>query len=191
MWVRVDDELPTHHKVYIAGRQLGAHGTGRVLALWVESLCWTSKHKKEGFLPRKVVEAFRHDRKPLQVAEALEHAGIWEAVEGGWRIHDWAEYQFNADKRAELAQIRADAGRRGAQARWQNGKKMAKHAPVPIPIDLKDQDLSRAREQPSVPIPGKGKHQPRTKGAWSCPHDTMCRNYTACQARIFTRKVTP
>ena len=187
MWVKVDDELPTHHKVYIAGRQLGVRGTGRVLAVWLEALCWTNKHHKDGFLPTAVVAALQHDRQPLHVAAALQHAGIWEPVEGGWRIHDWAQYQLDGSKRAELAQIRADAGRRGAQARWQNGKKMAKNAPVPVPFASKEAKRSRAREQPLPPVvgvTGKSKYQPSTKGAWSCPHTPPCgRSTTKCIAQ--------
>jgi hypothetical protein len=46
--------------------------------------------------------------------------------------------------------------------------------------------VPRAREQPLPPSrggQGKPKHQPRTTGAWSCPHAPTCSSYTACIKR--------
>ena len=209
MWVRLDDALTGHPKVFIAGAALGPQGTGRVLAVCVEALCWTNKYRTKGFLPRAVVEAFQHDRHPIEVAAALVTARLWEpcADGDGWQIHDYPEYQPDAATLPDIAQARSAAGRRGAAARWQpdgkpdgkhgkpmanvNGKPMANamanawqtDAPVPDP-DPQDQDLSRAGEQPLPPVvrvTTKGKYQPSTKGAWSCAHIPPCRSTIKCR----------
>jgi len=202
MWVRLDDEFPVHHKITIAGRHIGRQATGRVLAVFVEGLCWSNKHHTEGFLPAAVVGSFRHDRDPLRVAAALVWARFWEPADGGWCIHNWGKYQLDAAKRAAISKARAAAGKKGAESRW-NGQKngnhskiMAKNAPVPVPLASKEARKRRARETVRAesvsgeqPLPpsgggqGKPKHQPKTTGAWKCPHIPMCASYPACIKR--------
>lgn len=196
MWVKLDDNLPAHHKLAIAGRQIGRQATGRVLAVFVEALCWTNRHMTNGFLPSDVVETFRHDRQPLAVAAAMVHATLFEAESGGFRIHDWHKYQLDTSARDAIARARSAAGKRGAESRWngqKNGKtwqtdskRMAKNAPVPVPFASKEaKSTVRARAAASIPSSGsKPKHQPKTDGAWSCPHAPGCRSYTACLARV-------
>lgn len=199
MWVKLDDEFPGHHKLTIAGRHIGRQATGRALAVFVEGLCWSNKHRTEGFLPADVVGTFQHDRDPFQVAAALVWARFWEPTEGGWRIHNWAKYQLDEARRAAIAQARSDAGKRGAESRW-NGRKngnhskvmandskgMAKNAPVPVPFASKEaKGTVRARTTASAPLSGgsKPKHQPKTDGAWRCPHIPLCPSYGACIKR--------
>jgi hypothetical protein len=193
MWVRLDDNLPAHHKLAVAGQQIGRAATGRILAIFVEALCWTNKHNTDGFLPADVVPTFRHDRKPLVVAEAMVRARLWESTEGGWRIHDWGKYQLDAHTRETIAKARSEAGRKGAESRWKNGnhgkphgKRMAKNAPVPVPFASKEaKSTVRARATALPPSSGgKPKHQPKTTGAWSCPHTPQCESYDACIARV-------
>jgi len=177
MWVKVDDAFPEHRKVFVAARQLGPYATGRVLAVWLEAICWVNRQETDGIVPLEVVRTFRHDRDPLDVAGALVYAGLWNPCEGGWEIHDYHDYQFDGAKRANLSEVRAAAGRRGAMAKWQtDGKPMANGCPVPVPVPKdQDQELSYAREQPPVSVVRvKGKYQPNTKGAWTCPHDPPC-----------------
>jgi len=199
MWVKLDDEFPVHHKLTIAGRHIGRQATGRVLAVFVEGLCWSNKHHTEGFLPAAVVGSFRHDRDPLQVAAALVWARFWEPADGGWRIHNWGKYQLDEARRAAISQARSSAGKKGAESRWHgqkngnHGKSMTNNAPVPVPVPFASNEAkTRARElraesvsgaQP-LPPPSRDREtpspQPKTFSAFRCPHDPMCESYTAC-----------
>jgi len=128
MWAKVDDHLDEHKKVFIAGARLGRQQTGRVLAVWLEGRLWTNRMNTQGFIPLDAVVGFRHDREPLKVAEALAGAitdderrawniasvhCLWEKVEGGFLIHDDAEYRPKRATTDELREARREAGRRG------------------------------------------------------------------------------
>jgi len=196
MWVKVDDDFTGHPKIFRAGAVLGGdRATGRVLAVWLEGMCWANHYLTGGRLLATAVLVFQHDRDPAAVATALEKAGLWDVADGGWQIHDYDKYQLNGPTRGAKRQVRVNAGRRGGLAKaskraskplandvangWQNP------SPDPDP-DPKDQELSRAREQPLPPpsrVGGKPKHQPKTDGAWSCPHIPQCPSYDACITR--------
>jgi hypothetical protein len=216
MWVKVDDGFTGHPKVFSAGRTLGSRGTGRALAVWLEGICWSNRYATDGFLPTDVVQVFQHDADPVLVAAALVTARLWEVCDGGWRIHDFAKYQFTAAQRAALAEARIESGRRGglatqaqakakdkangaadALANAQGGalaKPQAKSTPVPDPDPFASNEAkqTRARELRAESVSGaqprppsgragwKPQHQPKTSGAFRCPHDPMCESYTAC-----------
>lgn len=115
MWVKIDDEFCESRKVFIAAGHLGGSGaSGRVIALYLEGLCWANRKHTDGVLLRDEVRAFRHDRRPLAVAAALEAGGLWEPCDQGWRIHDYHDYQPTAEQRSALSEARSAAGRRGA-----------------------------------------------------------------------------
>jgi hypothetical protein len=58
-------------------------------------------------------------------------AGLWEQADGGWIIHDFSDYLPSPELRTK----RAEAGRRGAEARW---AKVA--AQVPDEYETPDDD---------------------------------------------------
>jgi len=89
-WLKVDDEFPMHEKVTAL-----AEGPcrGDAIALWTCAGCWSSRALKEGFVSNGVVRTFAFH--PDAAAE-LVRVGLWEAVEGGYQFHDWADYQPSA-----------------------------------------------------------------------------------------------
>lgn len=125
-WLKVDDQLWSHPK--FAGLSDAAQ------ALWLRAGTWSSAHLTGGFVAESVVRSLLRGR-PAVVRELVdaptghEH-GLWEAVEGGYRFHDWDVYQPDAevekDRRAEVSRVRSEAGKRGAQARWGDGKRDGK-----------------------------------------------------------------
>lgn len=129
MWVKIDDEFCESRKVFAAAGHLGGAGaSGRVIAVYLEGLCWANRKHTDGVLLLDEVRAFRHDRRPLAVAAALEAAGLWEPCDQGWRIHDYHEYQPTAEQRSALSEARAAAGRRGAAVtnqKRQTGRQIA------------------------------------------------------------------
>jgi hypothetical protein len=106
MWVKVDDSFVEHPKVIAAGRHLGVHGLGRVVAVWLEALCYTARNLTDGLVPGLVARKFISDRRPLDVLEvmALPDVRLMTKEPAGFRFHDFTHYQPSAatikDKRA-------------------------------------------------------------------------------------------
>jgi hypothetical protein len=153
MWVKVDDDFTGHPKIFRAGAVLGGdRATGRVLAVWLEGMCWANHYLTGGRLLATAVLVFQHDRDPAAVAAALEKAGLWDVADGGWQIHDYDKYQLNGPTRGAKRQVRVDAGRRGglAKASKRSSKPLANDvangwqnpSPDPDP-DPKDQDQNK------------------------------------------------
>lgn len=155
MWARVDDMWWSHPKVL--GLSLAARG------LWVTALSWSCGQRRD-FVPEAFVGMLTGE---ASVTDELVRVGLWREAEGGWLIHDWATYQD-----LSLSEKRADAGRRGAQKRWQtgedpppettsdlgepapspDGKPMANKVAMPVAIDSKGYGKGDGR-YPSHPIP--------------------------------------
>jgi hypothetical protein len=123
MWSKLDDGLLDHRKVFLAGDALGRNGPGLVIGMYAIALMWTNKQLTDGFLPMGVVRTLGHFDKPLAVAEALVAAGLFETAAGGYRIHDFHDYNPAAveakSHRQHVSAARAKAGINGARARWQ------------------------------------------------------------------------
>lgn len=103
MWVKVDDQFPEHPKVMRAARDLGTQGAGRVLAVWMVGLCYSNRTLSDGYLPEAIVKSWTlYDRRPLDVAFAMCEAGLLDRAPGGYRFHDYADYQpLAADVKAK------------------------------------------------------------------------------------------
>jgi hypothetical protein len=113
-WVRLDDGFASHPKVLAAGL-LG-------MGLHVAGLCYANRHLTDGFIADNAVEtlgrftvelpgAKRRRLDPEFVAGQLVAAGLWERVEGGYRIHDYLVFQ---PSRADVERDREIARRRTA-----------------------------------------------------------------------------
>ena len=98
VWTKLDDALLDHRKVFDAGDRLGKDGPALAIGLYVIGLLWANKQLSDGFLPTAVVKRFRHVDRPLAVAAALAEAHLWEEVEGGYRIHDYHEWNYSAEQ---------------------------------------------------------------------------------------------
>ena len=118
-WAKVGDEWWCHPKVM--GLPLAPRG------LWVSALSWSCAQRKDivptGFLA--LVGGTVDD------AAALVDAGLWVPVEGGWRIHDWSEYQS-----ATVSERRAEAGRKGGQRSGAARRERAKQTEPETGADL-------------------------------------------------------
>jgi len=106
-WVRTDDAAPDHPKL------VGLDDTA--IAMWWRGLCYASRYRTDGAIPRGALARLTRDRKPETVAARLTAAGLWEATKGGYTVHDFLEYNLSAAEQEERARARAEAGRRGGQ----------------------------------------------------------------------------
>lgn len=142
MWVKVDDCFPDHPKVAEAGRHLGRHGIGRVLALWLYGLAYCNRNETNGIVPVSVLRAWTFvDRKPLDVATVMAlpmpdgKSGLLERHADRYVFHDYLDFQPGSD---ELKAKRA-ADRKRKQSRWNPSGIRAESAgipdgPIPIPV---------------------------------------------------------
>lgn len=152
--MKLDDGFGEHPKI--------AQLSDSALALWVTGLAYCNRNLTDGFIPRMVgLGQLRYcEGNALPFIKELEEAGLWAAVDGGWQVHDYLEFQPSRDEvraeRLELSEKRAAAGRKGAMKRWgespgqdsKNGKRDSKPVatgrqtgwqtddPVPVPVPV-------------------------------------------------------
>lgn len=124
-WVKVDDQMPRHPKLLSLGRdRLICQG------VWLDGMCYASGYLTDGFIPAAVLE-----RGCQRYADRLVEVGLWERVEGGYRIHDYHDYQ---PTRAVVTESRRKAAER--QSRHRNTvshdatvASVTEPRPVPVP----------------------------------------------------------
>jgi hypothetical protein len=170
-WVKIDEVFPRHPKVV----QVGPLG----IALQVAALCYCNHYLTDGFVPFRAVRGlldfnrigidassdsakFEHWQEigGLNIAADLVEVGMWEEVEGGFQIHDYADYQ---PTRAEVIAERernSRAGKLGAAAReaarQQPAKRGGKQRAKPsAKRDAKQRvnNLPTPRQAKSKPVP--------------------------------------
>lgn len=110
-WVRLDTSLPSNPKLLHLLAQPNGHRTALVFIL---GLTYAGAHETAGFLPAGALP-FLHAKR--SDADKLCQVGFWGEVDGGWEIHDWADFQpvsLNAEARRTRAQ-------KAAAARWGHG----------------------------------------------------------------------
>lgn len=89
-WVKLDDNFAEHPKVEEAGD----------LAAWlyVCGLQYCSRALSDGYIPAGRVPRLTMLKRPQQLADKLVEVGLWERENGGFRVHDYTEYQRSADQ---------------------------------------------------------------------------------------------
>ncbi|MBV9311572.1 MAG: hypothetical protein JOZ73_12105 [Solirubrobacterales bacterium] len=111
-WVRLDDGFSEHPKILAAGPQAGW--------LWVCGLAYCNRQKKkDGFIPERMIRLLADLRSVAKLAMKLVAVGLWEIVQGGFRVHDYHEYQPSTERsdaeRREVSATRAALGRIGGE----------------------------------------------------------------------------
>ena len=80
--------------------------------MWAASIGYASEGLTDGFIPLAALASLCPDldTKPrLKVAARLVEVGLWEAADGGWRVHDYLKWNFS--KSAVLAKREATLAR--------------------------------------------------------------------------------
>lgn len=105
-WVSIDDGAPEHRKQLAAGAQ--------ACWLWICGLAYCNRQKaRDGFIPEAKVAALYPMEGAKRWARRLCEVGLWEPVEGGFRVHDYHEYQPTAEQVSARVEARREAGKRG------------------------------------------------------------------------------
>ena len=110
-YVRVDDHFTEHPKVLDVGPLAEA--------LWLRGLLYASRNLTDGFVPVGFLRRMA-DMDALGQAQALVQAGLWHESDGGYRIHDYGEWQRSKEEVVAISQVRAEAGRKGGLQRASN-----------------------------------------------------------------------
>ena len=102
-WFKVDDSFWGNPK------RVGCSPSA--IGLWVVSGSWSAQQLTDGFVPDHVLGLLGGSQK---LAKQLSISGLWDRAEGGWKFHDWHDYQ---PTRAKVEADRAEARDRMARAR--------------------------------------------------------------------------
>jgi len=160
MWFKVDDSFFSNTKTAML--------SDGATALWLRSGSWSAQQLTDGFIPARMVPMFRGSDDSVR---ELCDVGLWERDDelDGYRFHDWSDYQPDGEEVDALRRKRSEAGKRGANRRWNrktvdengkngktdgkchgkpmanawqtDGKSMANSCPVPVPVpDKKEKE---------------------------------------------------
>lgn len=105
-WVRLDDSMTEHPKV--------ANLSHAAFRMHIEGLCYSARTLSDGFIPAGIARRLLLSGARRAGAE-LVAAGVWDAVDGGYAIHDFLEYQPSRLQVLELREKRSEAGRKGGK----------------------------------------------------------------------------
>ena len=103
-WAKLDDSFPEHPKI--------AALSDAAFRQHVTAICYAAKFNTDGEI---TPAAFRMIRGSAKLAAQLVDATLWDALETGWAIHDFLEYNPSREKVTEKSTKRAAAGRLGGQ----------------------------------------------------------------------------
>jgi hypothetical protein len=138
-WFKIDDSFYDHPKVFDA--------PDCAVALWTRAGAWCARNLTDGFVPSGMPARLCDDHDTA--VKELVRRGLWLRASGGYRFHDWADFQPSKESVQELRAKRSEAGKRGGQAKAakQNaGKGLASASPV-----------AKQNAAPTRPVPkGRG-----------------------------------
>ncbi|WP_254924027.1 MULTISPECIES: hypothetical protein [unclassified Rhodococcus (in: high G+C Gram-positive bacteria)] len=111
--MRLDTNIATHDKI-LTLLDSGAKGkqAGFVYAM---SIAHSAGHGTDGVIKRSALP-FIHGT--AADAKLLVMAELWECIEGGYRIKNWGNRNVVGAAQQALSEIRSEAGKKGAEARW-------------------------------------------------------------------------
>jgi hypothetical protein len=144
-WVKLDDAFLDHPKFLEAGPLAGY--------LCIAAIAWSNRNLTDGFVPRAQVRRLVdfdgialsvfdgelsgvvEDADAVELAERLCACKLWGEVEGGWRIHDYHEWQRTSE---EIIAARDDARARQRRSRATRTESAARHSVA----DVSQRDFS-------------------------------------------------
>ncbi|MCC7369668.1 MAG: hypothetical protein IT306_14660 [Chloroflexi bacterium] len=151
VWVRLADDFVDHPKVSAAGPLAGW--------LYVCGLSYANRYATDGFIPVAQVRRLADVREPDALATKLVEARLWERVNGGYMIHDYAEFQPSA---AEIRRDREAAAKR--QAEFRRRRSEARNAARNGTSNAESNGVSNAQELPLHDQPVTRESQPPGPG---------------------------
>ena len=108
-WVRMDTQWWHNPKFLI----LVEDRKWRAISVYWAGLGWSGAQGQAGFVAAYALPMIHGTRRE---AGELVEVGLWDQANGGWDIHDWAEYQPTNEEHER----RSERARMAAQKRWAN-----------------------------------------------------------------------
>jgi hypothetical protein len=181
-WIKVDDHFDEHPKL----AAVGPVGWG----VWLAGLAYCNRNLTDGFIPRAVADSIGgrwrvyvptedgreqvwtisrssgmhgEDMDTAWVADLLVQNGLWEEVEGGYRVHDYLDYQPSraevmASREADRKRkgIHKESGRNPGGIRAESGRIPSAPNPDPNPNPNPDPDPDPMSSPPGADAPSWG-----------------------------------
>jgi hypothetical protein len=107
-WIKLDDQI-AHHPKFMKAGPVAAW-------LWVCGNGYCNKFLTDGFIPTAAVKTLGGVDHATKVARVLADVGLWEKVEGGYRVHDFHDHNPTAAEVRARRTERSLSGRLGGQA---------------------------------------------------------------------------
>ena len=107
-YVKVECSVPRHPKFLKAGPAPAW--------LWLCGLTYCQDGLTDGFIPDMAIDSLGITKNARRLAEHLVTAGLWEKVDGGWRVHDYLEHNKPAISVREIKDRRKAFGQLGGVA---------------------------------------------------------------------------
>lgn len=107
--------------------------------LFVVGLCHVAEFLTDGFVAEADALELAKGlaRRPTVLIQQLVKAGLWHAEPGGYRVHDYLDYNPSAAEEKAKRAARAEAGRLGGLAKaLANAKGFASRAPSKTPSKI-------------------------------------------------------
>jgi hypothetical protein len=104
-WIKVDDQIAHHPKFMAAGAVASW--------LWVCGQSYCARYLTDGFVPESALPTLGNVTNPKAHAQTLVRVGLWDRAEGGYRVHDYLQFQPSRADVEERRRQRANAGRKG------------------------------------------------------------------------------
>ncbi len=147
-WVKLDDTFFGNPKVIEAGRD--------ARDLYIAGLCYCNRHLTDGLilvgaLSRIAAEA--EIKNARGCSERLVTVGLWEREDGGFRVHDYLEYQPRRER--TLADRAATAKR---QADWRERNRNGVSNGDITPLVTPSVTPTPSRPVPSRPVNNSSSH---------------------------------
>lgn len=142
-WARLNATFPTHPKTLAVG-PIGE-------LIHVRAICYAARYLTDGFIPVAVIPTLLGGLETLRVTEGVRNrariklgqdaskvdwigvlvrAGLWEPVEGGYRLHDYLQYNPTREEYERILYTKRENGRRGGLASVQARAQASAQAPA-------------------------------------------------------------
>ncbi len=95
------------------------------LGLHLLAMSYCAGYLTDGYVPEHWVE--REQGKHKGLPQALVEAGLWERIEDGYVIHDWLDFNPSGAAVKARRAVRAEAGRKAAEVRWEKERSSNGH----------------------------------------------------------------
>lgn len=185
-WVRLDDQAPRNLKIVKAGPAAAW--------FWVCAIAHCQSQLTDGFISDLLLDQIGVKGAPRchRFASVLVQVGLFDVADGGYRVHDYHDFNETKEealeRKIQLHDDRVRAGRAGGLA---SGEARSNKAKLKQVVEAKrSPDPTRPFKEPPNPLSAKGGRRTRRERkalgpdydafVWNCTHTPRCGNRTTC-----------